>query len=42
MRSGYKELIAQTANAYLIDADKDINQIQQQVVGLLKHHKIVD
>lgn len=42
MRNGYKELIAQTANAYLIDADKDINQIQQRVVELLKHHQIVN
>lgn len=42
MRTGYKELVSQTAGAYLIDADNDINQIQQHVISLLKHHRIVD
>lgn len=42
MRLGYKEMVTQTAGAYLIDADNDINQIQQQVIKLLQHHKIVD
>lgn len=42
MRTGYKELVSQTAGAYLIDADNDINQIQHHVISLLKHHRIVD
>lgn len=42
MRRGYKELIAQTENAYLIDADKNVEEIQTQVTELLEKHHITD
>lgn len=42
MRQGYKELIAQTENAYLIDADKNVEEIQTQVTELLEKHHITD
>ncbi len=41
MRQGYQELIARTPNAYLVDADRNVDEIQRQVVGLLVKHHIV-
>ena len=42
MRQGYQELIARTPNAYLVDADRNVDEIQHQVVGLLTKHHIVE
>lgn len=42
MRQGYKDLVAQTENAYLIDADKNVEEIQACVVDLLEKHHITD
>lgn len=40
MREGYLEMLQCTPNAYLIDADKDISDVQFQVRQLLKRHQI--
>ena len=40
MRQGYKNLVATTENAYLLDADGDVDGIHKQVVALLKKHHI--
>ena len=40
MRQGYLDMIAHTPNAYLVDADKNIAEIQNQVRQLLKKHSI--
>ncbi|MGN0025021.1 MAG: dTMP kinase [Candidatus Avelusimicrobium sp.] len=42
MRSGYLEMIERTPNAYLIDADKNISEIQARVIELLKENHITD
>ncbi len=41
MRKGYLEMIERTPNAYLIDADKNISDIQARVLELLKEHLII-
>ena len=41
MRRGYLELIAQTPGAHLINADKSVEEIQQQVVALLHAQQIL-
>lgn len=40
MRQGYKNLVASTPHAHLIDADGEVESIHQQVVGLLEKYKI--
>ncbi len=40
MRKGYLEMIQRTPNAYLVDADKHISDIQVQVRQLLNKHQI--
>lgn len=42
MRRGYLEMIERTPNAYLIDADKNISEIQACVIELLKENHITD
>lgn len=42
MRKGYLEMIERTPNAYLIDADKNISDIQARVLQLLQEHHITD
>ncbi len=42
MRKGYVELTKKTKNAHLIDADKNIDVIQAEVVDLLHKYKIID
>lgn len=42
MRRGYLEMIERTPNAYLIDADKNISEIQERVIELLKENHITD
>ena len=42
MRHGYKMLAARTENAYLIDADADVDAIRAQVIELLEKHHITD
>ncbi len=42
MRQGYRELISRTPGAYLVDADREINEIQTQVAELLEKHHIVE
>ncbi len=42
MRKGYLEMIERTPNAYLIDADKNISDIQARVLQLLQEHDITD
>jgi len=42
MRKGYQEMVKQTPNAYLIDADKNIDAIQAHLLKLLRKHKIID
>ncbi len=42
MRRGYLEMIERTPNAYLIDADKNISEIQARVIELLKENHITD
>lgn len=42
MRKGYQEMVKQTPNAYLIDADKNIGAIQNRLIQLLHEHKIID
>ena len=40
MRQGYKNLVASTENAYLLDADGDVDSIHARVVELLKEHQV--
>ncbi len=42
MRRGYQEMVSRTPNAYLIDADRNIDEIQHQLVDLLAKHHIVE
>nr|QGT50769.1 thymidylate kinase [uncultured Elusimicrobia bacterium] len=42
MRRGYLEMIEKTPNAHLIDADKNIAEIQARVTQLLKETHIID
>lgn len=42
MREGYKKLVKKTKHAYLIDADKSVQQIQEQILSLLDKYKIVE
>ncbi len=42
MRQGYLEMIERTPNAYLINADKNISDIQARVLQLLEEHRIID
>lgn len=42
MRRGYLEMIEKTPNAHLIDADKNISEIQARVTQLLKETHIID
>ena len=42
MRLGYKEMVARTSGAYLLDADRNIEEIQKQVEALLEKHGIVE
>jgi len=42
MRRGYLDMIERTPNAYLIDADKNISEIQARVMELLKEKHITD
>lgn len=42
MRRGYLDMIERTPNAYLIDADKNISEIQVRVMELLKEKHITD
>jgi len=41
MRTGYLEMLASTPNAYLIDADKNIQAIQEEVLKLVKEYHII-
>ena len=40
MRKGYLEMIERTPHAYLLDADKNIEEIQARVLQLLQEHHI--
>lgn len=40
MRQGYKNLVQNTPNAYLLDADADVDHIHEQVITLLSEHNI--
>lgn len=40
MRKGYLEMIERTPHAYLLDADKNIEEIQARVLQLLREHHI--
>lgn len=42
MRQGYKNLVEKTENAYLIDADADVDDIRRRVIELLKERRITD
>lgn len=42
MRQGYKNMVERTENAYLLDADSDVDVIHHQVIELLKTHHITD
>lgn len=42
MRQGYKDLVGRTKNAYLLDADEDVDMIHNRVIELLKSHQIID
>jgi len=42
MRQGYKNLVARTENAYLLEADDDVDSIHHRVIELLKEHHITD
>ena len=42
MRKGYTDLVKKTKNAHLIDADKNIDMVQAEVVELLHRYNIVD
>lgn len=41
MRTGYLEMLSRTPNAYLIDADKNIQAIEAEVLKLVKEHHII-
>ena len=41
MRTGYLEMLASTPNAYLINADKNIQAIQEDVLKLIQEHHIL-
>jgi dTMP kinase len=41
MRQGYLEMIEQTPNAHLIDADRDIGNIQQEVLRYMREYHII-
>ena len=41
MRTGYLEMLARTKNAYLINADKNIQAIQEDVLKLIREHHII-
>ncbi|MBO4674691.1 MAG: dTMP kinase [Elusimicrobiaceae bacterium] len=41
MRKGYLELLEQTPNAHLINADQSVEAIQKQVLALLRDRKII-
>lgn len=42
MRRGYMEMVEKTPNAYLINADQNINEIQARVIQLLRENHIID
>lgn len=42
MRKGYLEMIGQTPNAYLIDADKNVGEIQQDVLRYMREYHVID
>lgn len=42
MRQGYKNLAGKTKNAYLLEADDDVDSIHRRVVELLEKHHITD
>lgn len=42
MRQGYLEMIERTPHAYLLDADKNIEEIQARVLQLLQEHHITE
>ena len=42
MRQGYLEMVKTTPNAYLVDADRNIDEIQNQVRQLLLERHIID
>lgn len=42
MRKGYLDMLEKTPHAHLIDADKNIADIQAQIVELLKEYHITD
>lgn len=42
MRQGYLEMIKQTPNAYLIDADKHVGEIQQEVLRYMREYHVID
>lgn len=42
MRQGYKNMVERTENAYLIDADADVEAIRARVIELLKENHITD
>lgn len=42
MRRGYMEMVEKTPNAYLINADQNINEIQTRVTQLLRENHIID
>lgn len=42
MRQGYKNMVERTENAYLIDADADVEAIRARVIELLKEKHITD
>ncbi len=42
MRQGYKNMVGRTENAYLIDADADVDAIRARVIELLKERHITD
>ena len=41
MRTGYLEMVANTRNAFLIDADKNIQDVQAEVRKLISEHHII-
>ena len=41
MRAGYLEMLSRTKNAYLINADKNIQAIQEDVLKLIREYHIV-
>ena len=41
MRTGYLEMVANTPNAFLIDADKNIQDVQAEVRKLINEHHII-